>query len=662
MKFKKALLPLRLAFITLTGISTAALAANDAANNEVMTGTVEVVHIDYPDHSKGEYQYFLNPGNRQVPVRMDFSGLPPNNLVPGAKISIKGQSHGRVFQVESVDAQASTSGSTTDSQSTVGSDAFAGGTIQRKAITLLVNMKNGVNSAGTVAVISGALYDNTKSMTGQYEASSNGQLGFARDTDGDGQADVFGPFTINADATTSCDFYDWAYKAEAAAEAAGIDLSQYQHKVFALPHYSQLTQCGWAGVGNLSCGDSCRAWVASSWSGLYSHELGHNLSMHHAGTDSDNNGALESEYGDASGIMGSPAYWNQFNAPHQSQMGWLAAFPGSTADVSGVGSNSYSLGALELDQRSENPGIQLLTHPRTSGGNYYISFRQTIGSYGVKSDYANKISVHSFAGGSNKTHLIKALAIGEQFSDANSSFSVSFHGINGNFADVSVTSNFDSSINCSASNPSLSLSPASQSGLPGDQFSYTLTVKNNDSVDCASSSFNLAAATGSLVSSLSKSSLSLAPGASANAVLTINSSTTNSDGNYKFTSSVVSSKHSEISSSGSVALDGTAPTAPANLNGSAKRKALNLSWSASSDAVSGVAYYRVFRNGLEVAQRNTPDYSDRDLVSGSSYSYYVDAVDHAGHISTASNTFAYAASSGGGSGGGGKGGGKPSKK
>jgi fibronectin type 3 domain-containing protein len=145
--------------------------------------------------------------------------------------------------------------------------------------------------------------------------------------------------------------------------------------------------------------------------------------------------------------------------------------------------------------------------------------------------------------------------------------------------------------------------------------------------------------------------LSLAPGASGTVTLKVSTSIDNNEGSYLFTSSVSSSSHSSASVTGTVNLDGSAPTAPANLNGSAKRKALNLSWSASSDAVSGVAYYRVFRNGVKIAERSSTDYSDRDLVSGSSYSYTVDAVDNAGHISAASNSFSYTASSGGGSNG-----------
>ena len=393
---------------------------DNASLGDSLSGTVEIVYEDHVDFKGGKQEYFLNPGNSQVPVRMEFSGKVPTNLTSGSRISIHGRAHGRTFQVESIDAQAESS--TVETQTLEG-DSHAGAINERSIVTLLVNMKNGVNSTGNPTTTAGDLFDNALSAARQYEASSNGQLSFKRDTDGDGQTDIFGPFTINADATASCDYYDWAYRAESAAEAAGIDLSQYQHRVFVLPHYDQLTRCNWAGVANIACGDNCRTWMAYNHGGLYSHELGHNLGMKHSGLDSDNNGSAENDYGDFSGVMGSPYFWNHFNAPHQLQMGWLAGFANSSIDVTGIGNASYSLGSLDLDQRVDNPGTQALVHPRKAGGHYYVSFRQTIGDFGVHSDYHNKLSIHSYAGGVQKVLLITALSSGQSFSD-DASFAV----------------------------------------------------------------------------------------------------------------------------------------------------------------------------------------------------------------------------------------------
>lgn len=614
----------------------------NAAPTETISGTVEIVHIDGIDHKDSRYEYFLNEGGQKVPVRMEFKGEIPANLKAGSKINVHGLKKGRVFQVEQVDQQATGSTATTSTSSTTTSDAKAPAVVERKAVTLLVNMKNGVNAVGSISSVTGSLYDNASSVKGQYDASSYGQLSFNRDTDADGKADVFGPFTIDADATASCDYYDWAYKAEAAATAAGINLSKYQHKVFVLPSYSQLTQCGWGGVGNLACGDSCRAWIAYDARNTYSHELGHNLSMHHAAVDSNNDSALESEYGDSSSVMGSNYGANQFNGPNKVQMGWMAAFAGSTSNVSGV-NNNISLSALELDRRSQNPGIQVLTHPRAAGGNYYVSFRQAVGSYGALSEYANRVSVHSFDGGSTKTRLIKHLAVGEQFSDANSGFTMSFVGISadGLTAELAVASTATNNTTgtCTSSAPSFSISPANQSGLPGSQFAYNLSVTNNDSSTCSASTFNISANVSKLAASLAASSLVLAPGASSSTQLVVTSGSTNTDGSYPFSSSITASNRNTVSSNGSVVLDGTAPSAPSNLTASVRKRAITLTWAASNDNLTGVANYRVVRNNVVIANTGSTTFYDRNITAGSIYTYQVYALDKVGNVSAPSNAF-----------------------
>lgn len=619
----------------------------NATPTETISGTVEIVHIDGIDQKNSRFEYFLNEGGQKVPVRMEFKGEIPANLKAGSKINVHGLKKGRVFQVEQVDQQATVSTTTTTStSSTTAGDAKAPAVIERKAVTLLVNMKNGVNSVGSTGSVAGNLYDNASSVKGQYDASSYGQLSFNRDTDADGKADVFGPFTIDADATASCDYYDWAYKAEAAATAAGIDLSKYQHKVFVLPSYSQLTQCGWGGVGNLACGDSCRAWIAYDARNTYSHELGHNLSMHHAAVDSNNDGVLESEYGDSSSVMGSNYGANQFNGPNKVQMGWMAAFAGSTSNVSGV-NNNISLSALELDRRSQNPGIQVLTHPRAAGGNYYISFRQAVGSYGAQSDYANHVSVHSFDGGSTQTRLIKHLAVGEQFSDANSGFSVTFVGISADgltaelaIASTATNNTTNTTSTCTSNAPSFSISPANQSGLPGAQFTYNLNVTNNDSSGCSATTFNVSANVTSLASSLAASSLVLAPGASSSTQLVVTSSSTNTDGSYPLSDSINASNHNPVSSNGSVVLDGTAPTAPSNLTASVRKRAITLTWAASSDNLTGVANYRVVRNNVVIANTGSTTFYDRNFTTGTIYTYQVYALDKVGNVSAPSNSVA----------------------
>lgn len=83
------------------------------------------------------------------------------------------------------------------------------------------------------------MYTNSRSVDGLYRETSLGQVSFPADTDGNGQADVFRPFAISYD-NSSCDYYSWASAAETAAQAAGVNLSLYRHRVFVLPCYFDL--------------------------------------------------------------------------------------------------------------------------------------------------------------------------------------------------------------------------------------------------------------------------------------------------------------------------------------------------------------------------------------------------------------------------------------
>ncbi len=82
--------------------------------------------------------------------------------------------------------------------------------------------------------------------------------------------------------------------------------------------------------------------------------------------------------------------------------------------------------------------------------------------------------------------------------------------------------------------------------------------------------------------------------------------------------------------------DTSAPSVPANLTAApASSTQINLSWSASTDNV-GVAGYRVFRGGTQVATSTATTYQDSGLAPSTSYAYSVSAFDAAGNASALS--------------------------
>ena len=85
-----------------------------------------------------------------------------------------------------------------------------------------------------------------------------------------------------------------------------------------------------------------------------------------------------------------------------------------------------------------------------------------------------------------------------------------------------------------------------------------------------------------------------------------------------------------------VTSDTLAPSVPTNLSASAVSfTQINLSWTASSDNV-GVAGYKVFRNGTQIATTGGTTYPDTGLSASTTYTYTVSAYDAAGNNSAKS--------------------------
>ena len=80
-------------------------------------------------------------------------------------------------------------------------------------------------------------------------------------------------------------------------------------------------------------------------------------------------------------------------------------------------------------------------------------------------------------------------------------------------------------------------------------------------------------------------------------------------------------------------LDGTLPTKPGNLAGSAvSRTQISLTWTAASDPQTGISEYVVFRDGSEIARTAALSYEDGGLESDQLYRYEVSAVNSAGDV------------------------------
>jgi hypothetical protein len=212
---------------------------------------------------------------------------------------------------------------------------------------------------------------------------------------------------------------------------------------------------------------------------------------------------------------------------------------------------------------------------------------------------------------------------------------------------------------CTAHAPQISISPASQSGNPGTELTYDISLTNLDSQECSASTFSMTRILPGWSGSVSPGSLVLAPGDSGQATLSATSLDTTIPGNYALQVMVYDDQEPVHGTSMSVTyivnetepVDNTPPTAPNGLSASSTTKEVGLSWNPSSDNIA-VAGYRVWRDGIMIA--DTPDlgYVDRNLASNVIYEYRVDAYDGANNVSTPSNPVAAGKAKGKGSGGG----------
>ncbi|MBE0436679.1 MAG: hypothetical protein IBX56_12835 [Methylomicrobium sp.] len=121
-------------------------------------------------------------------------------------------------------------------------------------------------------------------------------------------------------------------------------------------------------------------------------------------------------------------------------------------------------------------------------------------------------------------------------------------------------------------------------------------------------------------------SYSLSPGASTSA--TWNTTAPTVDGSHSKSVTASASAHNTVSSSATILVDGTAPTAQGDLKAAVKRNSqVNLSWKASTDTGSGVSHYVISRDGTVIGQTTNLSYSDRP--GKGSFTYTVEAVDKA---------------------------------
>jgi hypothetical protein len=507
-----------------------------------LEGTLQVLIEDRADGSRRLSFLESDSGERYA---LYFASQ-PTRLVSGARVKVTGLKIDQAIAIASGEKDVERiSGVSTAS---VEATAVLGNTFgAQNTAVILVNFSDKIVQPYSVATAQSVVFTSASNFDLE---NSYGQTWLT--------GNVFGWYTI-ATTSTICDYSTIATQARAAATAAGVNLSNYRHHVFAFPDNA----CGWWGLGSVG-GNPSSAWINGSFQLMVvGHEMGHNFGLDHShsldcGSEVLGTTCTMSEYGDAFDIMGS-SYPYHFNSYSKERLGWLnygASPPLTTVDSNG----SYTIAPFE----ALGTASKALKIPRgTTGSYFYVELRRGLGfdsGLGSNPNVSNGVVVHlASPSDPNSSDLLDmtagtsswtdpALVVGQTFTDATSGVSIVVNSVSGTGATVAVTLSGappptpspsptptpTPSPTCTHVAPVVSLLPSQTAGVAaGTAVNFTLSVTNKDVSPCTASVFTLTSTVPSgWTGVLTAASLSVSPGATASTTLKVTSPTSGTNGTY----------------------------------------------------------------------------------------------------------------------------------
>lgn len=452
----------------LAGVALLALAAAGPASaaGEPVTrsGVLEVLHEDHLDTGRSVHQYrLLDAQGKRTALLFDDRG--PEGL--GAKsVRVTGtQVRPGVVRVGSTSAVAETgetSGGTTAESATAAT--------QKKVVVVMYDFANSDMTLRPVDVTKAqaTVFGNgtSTSVNGFLADTSFAQLTMvgANDVTDGITGDVFDWVRIPSSSTDPCDFDKWGAEARELAVTQGFVDSAYTQVIHLMPR----STCTFGGVAYMPgkyswtvLGASATATSEQRLRGVTSHEFGHSLGIHHAGTWSctDRKGnpvtlgtsCTLTEYGDAFSAMGQATLERQYHGYQKGRLGWLS-------DSSDTLTVTYPLASVSTNS-STAPQVLRIARPRTKGQGgdfYYLELRQSAGTFdsfkeldpvttGVSVRIAPEYTTNSISKlldmtpGSSAGFADAALQPTKTFTDTSTGLRVTVNSVTDGLASVTVT-------------------------------------------------------------------------------------------------------------------------------------------------------------------------------------------------------------------------------
>lgn len=602
-----------------------------ASSKKELRGKVEISVAEDLKKNQVITRYFLKDKKTGKKTELHFKkGKLPTWLAPEQEIVVSGTQESGALSTESAALITDSSVSLAASEKII-----------KSTLIIIADMDGGTGGI-TLRDAESAMYGSNGSVRDLYLKNSFGKVDFIPDADGNGKSDIYGPVRLTQSLTAGCNYSQWSDEAVKLAEQAyGVNAANYTYRMIIMPAN---IRCFWNG---LAVGDTAfvKGYDGANTTFVMAHELGHLMGMGHAAIDDNNDGVVDSEYGDQSCDMGNNVPDLRFvNGPHAYQQGFYADYPGKVLTV--TQNQTVEIWPLEVSP-TNSPGAQIVRVPRVGTSEYYYLSIRNPTSYmkSMASLYTDGVSIHRAGATPYYSYFVRSLTAGSTWEDLVGGVRITAVKKNSGSIVVSIEINDSGCVPRAPTFTSSGNALISKSGSGTVEFSLSIT--NNDSLACAATQFVLnSVLPAGVTSSYSGYSLKLVPGAKINLYMDVKYQSL-LDGTYPIQFKLVDSDgvaplHTDSLFSTSMIIDMTPPTAPQNLSAvSGTRGRVDLSWSPSQDQMSDPCYTIYRDSGYGFNQvGSTCESKFSDYTSGTII-YMVKAIDRAGNQSSESNQVSF---------------------
>jgi hypothetical protein len=329
-----------LALLSGVALSACGQAQRDDLPPGAVRGTLRMRIANYEDHSETFYRLVT----KDETISLSFDK--PPLLAPGSDVVVRGIREADRIKVTDLEVR----------KSEVGEETLE-----------LAPAKRALKIA---LIVVDPSYDVTRGRQRLLMAADSPAAFYKDNSYGDWtiEGDAFGPYTIDIPNCNDSQLDPIAARGAAAAQAAGVDVSQYDNLMFYMPASAR---CSWGGIAEVGINPTIgfkngkNTWYRGDGCVVFAQELGHNFGLLHSHTctaqpyaSADYGGAAcagFSEYGDTYTPMGGGC--GHFNAPEKGHMGFLTG----CNTVAVAASGTFEIGPIE----TRCSGPQVL---RVSGG------------------------------------------------------------------------------------------------------------------------------------------------------------------------------------------------------------------------------------------------------------------------------------------------------